>query len=86
MGCGCGGGKRGVRRRTINGQARTVQAVAGPVTGSVQGGISAGASPEQLRALGLQTNTAPVSPQRLDADKRRVEKLRREAVRRALNK
>ena len=86
MGCGCGGGKRGVRRRTINGQARVVRPVAGPVQGSVQGGIAAGASPEQLRALGLQSNGTPQSPARLDADKRRIEKLRREAVRRALNK
>jgi hypothetical protein len=81
--CGCGG-KRGVRRRTVNGQPRTVAPVT-TVQGSVQGGISAGATPEQLRALGLQTNVG-ASPQRLDADKRRVEKLRREAVRKALNK
>ena len=84
MGCGCGGGKRGVRRRTINGRAQNVRPVTA-VQGSVQGGIAAGATPEQLRALGLQSN-APVSPQRLDADRRRVEKLRREAIRRALNK
>lgn len=84
MGCGCGGGKRGVRRRTVNGLPRTVTPIIS-VQGSVQGGISAGATPEQLRALGLQTNTT-ATPQRLDADKRRVEKLRREAVRKALNK
>lgn len=85
MGCGCGKGKRGVRRRTINGRAQNVRPVTS-VQGSVQGGVAAGATPEQLRALGLQSNTAPVSPQRLDADRRRVEKLRREAIRRALNK
>lgn len=82
--CGCRGGKRGVKTRTINGVARTIAPVI-TVQGAVQGGISAGATPEQLRALGLQTNTTS-TPQRLDADKRRVEKLRREAVRRALNK
>lgn len=83
--CGCGGGKRGVRRRTINGRSVNVSPI-NTVQGSVQGGVAAGATPEQLRALGLQQNTGAVSPQRLDADRRRVEKLRREAIRRAMNK
>lgn len=85
MGCGCGGGKRNVTRRTVNG-IRANRVSSGPISGSVQSGISAGASPEQIRALGLQSNTAPKTVQKLDADKRRVEKLRRAAIRKALNK
>lgn len=73
--CGCSGKKS--NRRVINNNrlART-----GPTNGIVQNG----ATPEQLRILNIQNNEA--KPSNLDADKRRIEKLRRDAVRKALNK
>lgn len=73
--CGCG--KRSAPRR-----GPTLR----PSIGPLSTGIPAGASPSQVRALGLQSATTPKSVTRLDSDRRRIEKLRREAVRRALNK
>lgn len=78
MGCGCG--KRGVKA----GFRRAVAPSVGPR--SIQGGTAAGPNPAQLRALGLQTSTSPVEIRRLDEHRLRIEKLRREAMRRRLNK
>ena len=52
----------------------------------VNGQISAGASPAQIRALGIQSSVAPKSANKLNADRLRIEKIRREAVRKAFNK
>ncbi len=77
MACGCG--KRGVVPRK-----RTIQPSVGPK--SVTGGIAAGPTPSQLRALGLAQSQSSKEAARMDGDRRRVEKLRREAIRNKLNK
>jgi len=85
MGCGCGGGKKSASfRRPIQGTNRLIRPSVGPL--SIQGGPAAGATPGELRALGLQTNTSPKTAAHMNADKLRIQKLRREAVRNALNK
>ena len=73
--CGCKGrGSSSARRRTIRPSA-------GPT--SVQ---SAGATPEQLRALGIQSAQSLTESKKLDSNRRRVEKLRRQAIRRRLGR
>ena len=78
MACGCG--KRGVTA----GFRRAVSPSVGPR--SIRGGTAAGPNPAQLRALGLQQSVSPVEAQRLDEHRRRIEKLRRDAMKRRLNK
>jgi len=77
MGCGCG--KRGATPRR-----RTLRPSAGPR--SIRGGTAAGPNPAQLRALGLQKATSAGEVRRLDEQRRRIEKLRRDAIKRRLNK
>jgi hypothetical protein len=87
MGCGCKGGRKGtsVRRApTSGGGVRLIRPTVGPTPAI--GGVAAGPSPAQLRALNLPNNAAPVTPGRMDADKRRIERLRRAAIQKALNK
>lgn len=79
MGCGCGGGRRSSLPRR-----RELRPSVGPR--SIVGQSAAGATPAQLRALGIQQTTGQASPKRLDEDRRRIEKLRREAVKRRLGK
>jgi hypothetical protein len=43
-------------------------------------------SPAQLRALGMQTSTNLAESRQMDANRRRVEKLRRAAIKNKLNK
>ena len=76
MGCGCG--KKGVVRN------RRFKPTVGPA--SVQGGRAAGASPEALRQLQVQQTSGPGQSQRLDEQRRRIEKLRRDAIRRRLGR
>lgn len=77
--CGCG--KRSVPVSRIPALRPTV----GPRP--VTGGVAAGATPAQIRALGLQTNTSPTkSSLQMDAERRRIEKIRRDAIRAKLNK
>lgn len=76
--CGCG--KRGAPA----GFRRTLTPSVGPR--SIQGGTAAGITPAQLRALGAQQATSPGEVQKLDEQRRRIEKLRREAVKKRLNK
>lgn len=78
MSCGCG--KRGVS----TGYRRTLAPSVGPK--SIQGGTAAGPSPLQLRALGLQQAISPTEGRKLDEHRRRIEKLRRDAIRKSLNK
>ncbi len=77
MGCGCG--KKGVVRRTP-----ALRATVGPK--SIKGGTAAGPSPGELRALGLQKAVSLTESRQMDAQRRRVEKLRRDAIRRKLGK
>lgn len=79
MGCGCGSGRRSSLPRR-----RELRPSVGPK--SIQGQSAAGATPAQLRALGIQATTGPKTPQRLDDDRRRIEKLRRDAIKRRLGK
>lgn len=73
MGCNCGSGRRNTVPRT-----RALRPTSGPRANPV----SQGASPEQLRALNLSQNTAPSDAKNMDEQRRRIEKLRRQAIRR----
>lgn len=75
--CGCG-------KKSSPSRTPTLRPSIGPK--AVQGGVSAGATPATIRALGLQTNTSPKSGLQLDAERRRIEKIRRDAIRAKLNK
>jgi len=77
MGCGCG--RKGVVRRRS-----ALRPTVGPR--STQGGVAAGATPQQLRTLNAQAATSPKQAQRLDSQRQRIEKLRRDAIRRRLGK
>lgn len=74
MSCGCG--KKGVVRRTP-----MLRATVGPK--SIK---SAGATPLELRALGLQQAVSLSDSRSLDAQRRRIEKLRRDAIRDAIKR
>lgn len=77
MGCGCG-------KRSSSPRTRTLRPSVGPR--SLTGGTAAGPSPAEVRALGLQSATTTNEIRRLDDHRRRIEKLRRDAIRRRLNK
>jgi hypothetical protein len=77
MGCGCG-------KRSSSPRRRTLRPSVGPR--SVKGGTAAGPSPAAIRALGLQKSTSIAETRRLDEHRRRIEKLRRDAIKRRLNK
>ena len=79
--CNCGGGRRSAPR---NFRKKTLTPSVGPT--SVQGGTAAGPSPAQLRALGLQSAVSLNQSRRLDENRRQLEKKRRDAIRRRLNK
>lgn len=75
MGCGCG--KRSSKpKKTLK---------SGPKVVKGQKNVSSGPSPTELRALGMQSSNSD-DPKRMDHQRRRVEKLRREAIRRRFNK
>lgn len=78
MGCGCGGGKKGARR------VPSVRVNGGPR--SIVGGTAAGPTPSELRALGMQKAVSLTDSRAADSQRRRIEKLRREAIRKKLNK
>lgn len=80
MGCGCGGARRAGATRTP--AFRPVASVVRPLNA----GLTSAASPGEVRALGLQQNTAPKSAVQMDAERRRIEKLKRDAIRAKLNK
>ena len=76
MSCGCG--KRGVTagfRRTL-----------APSVGPRPLRPSNGATPSQLRALSAQQATSPGEVRKMDEHRRRIEKLRRDAVKKRLHK
>lgn len=70
--CGCN--KKSVQNKSFR-----------PVVGPrpVRGGITAGASPERIRALTAQnTTTGPRQIERMDNQRRRIEQIRRAAIKR----
>lgn len=76
MGCNCGG-----VRNTMRGGR--------PISGPRQKGTLTGATPTQLRALALQSNTGGVSAlsvSGMNKKRRDVEKKRRAAVQKALGR
>lgn len=86
MACGCRG------RKSAN-VRKAVVPVAGPrmlrpmANTSVQRQVTPAVSqPSPQLSIQSVSPTPAVTPQRLDADKRRVEKLRRAAIQRALNR
>ncbi len=81
MGCNCGGGRRGAPR---NFRKKVLTPTVGPK--SIQGGAAAGPGPVQLRALGLQKAISFTESRRMDENKRQLEKKRRQAIQRRLNK
>lgn len=77
MGCGCG--KKGIVARR-----KALRPSVGPR--SITGGTAAGASPEEIRALNAQGAVSLGETRRLDDQRLKVEKLRREAIKKKLNK
>lgn len=77
MGCGCG-------KKSVTSTRLTIRPSVGPR--SVQGGIAAGVSPSTLRAAGLQTSVSVGQSRRMDEQRLRLEKLRRDAIQKRLNK
>ncbi len=77
MGCGCG-------KRSSSPRRRVLRPSVGPR--SVVGGTAAGPNPAEISALGLQSATSVTESRRLDEHRRRIEKLRRDAIKRKLNK
>jgi hypothetical protein len=77
MGCGCA--KKNIMPRTAN-----LRPTVGPRP--VVGGLSAGANPAEIRALGMQSNVGIGETRRLDEQRLRLEKLRRQAIAKKLNK
>lgn len=82
MGCGCS--KNKTRSRSVAITPNRLTSTQNTQQPSVQSLSSS--SNNEIRALGYQSNTVAKSPNRLDADKLRIERLRRDAVRKALNK
>lgn len=77
MGCGCGKKSSPARRLTLR-----------PSVGprSIQGGVAAGPTPSELRALGMQQSVSVGESRRMDDQRLKAEKLRREAIKKRLNK
>lgn len=82
MGCGCG--KKSVTRRSSTLGRSAISPSVGPK--SITGGSAAGPTPGELRALGLQKAVSLSDSRSMDSQRRRVEKLRREAIKRKFNK
>jgi hypothetical protein len=77
MGCGCG--KRGIMPRRVN-----LRPTVGPRP--IRGGTAAGASPVEIRALGLQQSVSLGETRRMDEQRRKIEKIKRDTIRKKLNK
>lgn len=77
MSCGCG--KKNIVRRTPS-----LKPTVGPK--SIVGGTAAGPTPTELRTLGLQNAVSLADSRTMDAQRRRIEKLRRDAIKRKFNK
>lgn len=75
--CGCG-------KKSSASRMPSARTAVGPT--SVPGGISAGATPETLRALSAQVAQSPKSAARLDQARLEIMKKRREIIRSKFNK
>ena len=71
MGCGC---NKKVQNRTFRSASATKK--------SAQGGISSGATPAQLRSLNAKQALSPNQERKMDAQRRRIDQLRRNAIKR----
>lgn len=76
MACGCG-------RRSAPRTAAMRPSV-GPRP--VQGGLAAAPNPAQIRAIGLPQNMSLGETRKMDEQRQLLEKVRREAIRKRLNK
>ena len=76
MGCGCGKKNVPARRMTLRPSS----------TRSIQGGTAAGPNPAEVRALGMQSSLSLGESRRMDDQKLKAEKLRREAIKKRLTK
>lgn len=79
MSCGCG--KKGIVSRPSLGRPNLSRPSVGPK--SVR---SAGPTPTELRTLGLQNAVSLTDSRALDVQRRRIEKLRRDAIKKKFNK
>lgn len=77
MACGCG--KKNVVPRRVN-----LRPVVGPTP--IQGGTAAAVAPATVRALGMQASVTLTESRRLDEQRQRLERLRRDAIKRRLSK
>ena len=76
MGCGCG-------KKSSSSRSRYRPTI-GPR--SIQGGTAAGPSPAQVRALGMQKSTTLGESRKIDDQRLKAEKIRRDAIKKRLNK
>ena len=84
MACGkCGGARRSARSRPVTG-LRSVQAQR--LASGLPIGNPGGATPTAIRALGMQQAVSPMEVRKMDEQRRRIERLRREAVQKKFNK
>lgn len=77
MGCGCG-------RRSSSPVRPTLRPSIGPR--AIQGGAAAGIGPVAIRAIGMQQNVSLLETRRMDEQRQALEKARRDAIRKRLNK
>lgn len=75
--CGCG--KRGSMPRRLS-----LRPTVGPRP--IQGGVAAGLNPTELRNIAMQNSTSLTQVRRMDENRRRIEKIKRDAIRKKLNK
>lgn len=77
MGCNCGKKSAPLRRASIR-----------PTVGPrpLVGGAAAGPNPAELRALGMQDTVSLGESRKMDDQRLKAEKLRREAIKKRLNK
>lgn len=76
MGCGCNKGSSRFRGR--------YRPALGPRP--VPGGSASGPTPSQIRALGMQKSTSIGETRRMDDQRLKAERVRREAIKKRLNK
>jgi len=83
MACGKCGARRSVKSRPVTG-LRSVQAQR--AAAGLPVGNPGGATPTTIRALGMQNAVSPTEVRRMDEQRRRIERLRREAILKKFNK
>ncbi len=75
--CGCG-------KKSSTPVRPTLRPSIGPR--AIVGGTAAGPTPIEVRALGMTQNVTATESHRMDEQRQRLEKMRREAIKRRLNK